>query len=385
MFNSQERLGVKMKNHNNEGYVLVLAVIILSVLLILMFSMSNMLNSDLSIFRGKNNSSRAFFAAESAISYGEATFWISSFWDSDTLELSDKTDLNSLLEKSSVSSLKRDFFIKDGQPAVKFNAKGISGGNEKTITASFYYINSLFSNAITALGDIDLANKATIDGDVYTTGDFDSGNNLDHNGNLYENETDWPWPDGDVFNFEELKDLAAAENSYFYAEDDYTVANNKITLINEITTNTIDDRVTYIDTADADGVLGEVKLDQTVNGSGVLIINGDLNFGNNVQINSDSDSTDYFLIFVNGDLIIDNANLVEMQGFIYTTGGTEVKNNFLLEGTIITQDFLTTNNTATINFDSNFLETFLDRGITFPVGSSGSKKILYDLFEWKEL
>jgi hypothetical protein len=372
-----------MKN-NNDGYVLVLAVIILSVLLILMFSMSNLIDSDLSIFRNKNNSSRAFFAAESAISYGEATFWINSFWDSDTLELIDKDEINDLLEKSSVSSLKRDFFIKDAQPAVRFEAKGISGGVEKDITASFYYINSLFSNAITAVGNVDLANKATIDGDVYTTGDFDTGNNFDHNGNLYENQEEWPWID-DVFDFEELKDLAAEENSYFYADNDYTVENNKITLINEITTNPIDNIVTYIDTADASGVLGEVKLDQTVNGSGVLIINGDLNFGNNVQINSGVDSTDYFLIFVNGDLIIDNANLVEMQGFIYTTGGTEVKNNFLLEGAIITQDFLTTKNTSTINFDINFLETFLDKGITFPEGSSGSKKILYDLFEWQEL
>ena len=102
-----------MKNHNNDGYVLVLAVIILSVLLILIFSMSNMIDSDLSIFRNKNNSSRAFFAAESAISYGEATFWINSFWNSDTSELNDKKDINDLLEKSSVSSLKRDFFIID--------------------------------------------------------------------------------------------------------------------------------------------------------------------------------------------------------------------------------------------------------------------------------
>jgi len=371
-----------VKKSNNKGYVLVLSIIFLSVLLILIFSMSNMISSDLSFFRNKNNSSRAFYAAESAISYGESTFWINDFWDSSSSNLIDKSEINNFLYQSNVDYLKREYLVQNGQPVVKFTAKGISGGVNKSITASFYYLNNLFSNAITAVGDVNLANKATIDGDVYTLGEFDSGNQFDHNGTLNENQTAWPWPSGNIFDFDELKSLAETNNSY--TRDDYIVENNKITLIDGIVDNPIDDIVTYIDT-DKDGVLGEVKLDQIVNGSGVLIINGDLHFGNNVQINSGEDSTDYFLIFVNGDIIIDNANLIEMQGFIYTTGGTEIKNNFSLDGSIITQDFLTTKNTSTINFDVNFLNTFLEKGIVFPEGNAGSEKMIYKMIEWQEL
>lgn len=66
-----------MKFNNEDGYVLVLGIIIIAVLIILVFTMTNIIGTDLSFYRNNRDSNRAFYAAEAGIAYGYETISLS--------------------------------------------------------------------------------------------------------------------------------------------------------------------------------------------------------------------------------------------------------------------------------------------------------------------
>ncbi|MFW6029780.1 MAG: hypothetical protein ACOCRO_05945 [Halanaerobiales bacterium] len=384
-----------MKFKNEEGYVLVLSVLILSVLLILMFSMSNMINSDLSFFRNTSNSDRAFFAAEGAISFGTEIFYQDELIeetgeDTGVFRPKDLSSLNTQFSNASVSSLEWEYGTLNSLPIVILTATGNSGGVSRTIRTSYYTnsYNTIFDNVISSGGEITIKNNHILtDGDITTTVGVD-GEFRNTDDELVEVNVD-PTFEIPTFDYDYLKSLADNVIDIEGGDIEFT----DLVDHSEDDSLDIDDDIgqqfTYIE-----GDLN-IKTNRDINGSGVIVVDGKLTMGSNIRINQEAGYEDeYLIIIVRGQgtedgIILDGDNKIEIRGLIYSAGDTDIGNQLELTGSIISGgDLSLINSNASsenIIYDPGFIQKFMDWGLKFEGDEYSEIVGVTELVEWKEL
>ena len=384
---------------DEQGFALVLSMFILIAVLLLVASMTRMLQSQLDFYSFNNNDKQAFYAAEAGIAYGKEIFWndgIGGVWDADNNLIASEVDkINQKLSGNGELDYlhKSDYSHSPNpnQPAVKLEARALSNGIDKKVITTFYIYNSAFNNAISSGGDITIDNNGFINGniekgDIYTKGHVygpDGGTIIDNSSSdkveivdseIYTEVSDDFIPNLDFNQF------------YNIAEDKGTIYNVNSGEVLELSTlGDVGDDFTYIN--------GDLEIDPSVNdfnGSGVLVVTGQLNIKSNVEINrAEGYEDDYFTIIVKGEgysegIVLDTDNAIDMQGFIYSYGNTDFKNTFNIDGAIVTKGSLSVKNSMGINYESGFLDSLFDWGIEFPVGTGEQKDSIYKVINWSE-
>jgi hypothetical protein len=359
-----------MKPNNENGYVLVLGIVILTALLILMGAMSNLISSDLSFFRSTRDRSKALYTAESGIAYGTEIFYDDNYRNKSgsiySLKEEYKNKFNNLLSDSSLNNL--EWTINSNQ--LSFIALAESRGVVREINIKYDFnllYNSVLDYMIATGGAMDLGNNQIPNGtNIISTVDMSSGSFEDEENNpiAITVDSDFTVPSFDYDYLYSLVDQTIT--------GDYSTSGEEISNITHITGNL---------TIPRDGV----------NGSGVLIVDGNLYTENNSVINQDDGyEDDYMIIIVRGDVnpaSTGNATL-DMKGLLYAEGSVYFKNDFYLQGSIITKDtlyFKNDNNSNNLVYDPAFIEIFLSWGLKFSDDDFENSFELGEVVEWQEL
>lgn len=369
--------GIEMKPNNENGYVLVLGIVILTALLILMGAMSNLISSDLSFFRSTRDRSKALYTAESGIAYGTEIFYDDNYRNKSgsiySLKEEYKNKFNNLLNDSSLNNL--EWTINSNQ--LSFTALGQSNGVSREINIIYDFnllYNSVLDYMIATGGEIDIGNNQIPNGtNIISTVDMAEGSSFeDEDNNSIEVTVDSDFT------------VPSFDYDYLYSLVDQTITGNHIydgEKVNNITHITGD---LMIKQGDNNGNGG-------VNGSGVLIVDGNLYTENNSVVNiADEYENDYMIIIVRGDVNPDtnkNATL-DMKGLLYAEGSVYFKNDFYLQGSIITKDSLYFKNDSNSNnlvYDPSFIEIFLSWGLKFIDDDFKNTFEFGEIIEWNEL
>jgi len=375
-----------MKLNGEEGYVLVLGIIILGALIILIFSISNMIGMDLSFYRNNRDSNRAFYAAESGIAYGESVVFNNTYWD--TNELTTPSAIS--LEEATVTKVVKAYDIIGGESLVILESFGKSNKKDSHITAKYKINIDEFNTSIATLGDINFGNVTNIygneiGGDIYAEGSiYDKQGDLIIDGSETNQIT---LHDSQIVDSAELPNITF-EYLYNYAKtnesnsnvlilpdssaQDYSdlgdpSANTYILDDLESVYDSIDNKFTFIN--------GNLEIDNNTEiiGNGILVINGYLKIKNQLNINQGDENSDkYFSVFVKGEesstaIVTEGNNQINIQGYIYTEGAIDIKNTFDLDGALVSTGDVNLSNSPTINFENGFISNFIGNwGINFP-------------------
>ncbi len=358
-----------MKNHE-DGYVLVLGIIILGALIILVFSMTNIIGFDLSFYRNNRDESRAFYAAEAGLAYGTATFWKNDYYiddgnynildiDSDSVTSSAiKSDIE--LNTGSIEEVKWKY---SDSNEIEIISTGKNNEKENSVIATYQI--TAFPYGVSA-DQINFGRNINVDGDIAAsereTGDEPAVNdeNVDEDAKIYAEGNFTLDGNGDVKSSEYddyiQNEIEETYFSYFYGYKDYgpseeppgsfnpsdpdenkndydlsteSGSGNKDPEITDYITNTdqLFNQTNYIYGDSSIGTGGQV----TIDGGGTLVIIGDLTIGNNIDINTSKE--EYFTIIVDGNISVDNpSNAVNMSGFLYASGDIDVGNSLFING-----------------------------------------------------
>lgn len=142
-----------------------------------------------------------------------------------------------------------------------------------------------------------------------------------------------------------------------------------------------------------------IKSNKEINGSGVLVVDGKLNLGTNIDINqNEPDGVDnYFIIIVLSDdeeaITMDGDNKIQMKGLIYSSQNTDIGNMFGLTGAIISGGDLKLINSAAggqfqenIIYDPGFIEVFESWNLMFTDDMNNIENLvgISNIISWKE-
>jgi len=365
-----------------DGYALVLTIVIVAVLMIFVGIMSRLIDNELGFYTQNKSSSRAFYAAEAGIAYG------TEIYKYETSPINN-VFAEDYLEDAQVSNLSWSSITYDSMPAIKFESVGSSNGVTRTISSIYSTYNSLFDNAITVDGDFTLDNSHIIsDGNISVGGTL-IGEINNEDGEIIEPiepSEDYSIPTWEYIYFENLANDLADDGEDVHVVNEPSVDYDYDDLTSEI--GDIGDKFVCID--------GNFTIDKaTINGSGVLVVNGKLTLGTNISINQDPGyENDFYSIIVLGDgtvetLSIEGKNNIEIRGFIYSNYTTTLKNQFDLTGALVSRGNLTFKNSnaseKNIDYDSGFIDVLYGWGISFPDDVNNlSNKSLNNLLNWSE-
>ena len=381
---------------NEDGAALVLSLIIILVLIVLIGALANSINNNIGFTKRHEDTTKAFYAAEAGIEYA-VNIMIN---DRSSLEHLVEDEFNVIADSSNYifESIEGKIF---GSNGFTFKSTGKNNDIEKSITASYNI--TVLPYGLT--GDIiDIGNNHYIDGDVGYKTSFDSGNNYKIDGEELQIDPDtsefeefvsenYFYPilrngteyrtgeygrydgneslEGESFDgdyYKEDPDDEDEESYYRKYIEDYDTNYNGNTPANKFPSlNSLG--LSYMDIRDeTTKIYGDLSLDGDINGSGTLIVYGNLGFGNNFKINQDGE--DFFKILVKGNIYQDQANLNEIKGFVYAEGDIIIRNRFFIEGALYSGGNITlgqSNNTdeANIIYNPEAFEILFD-GYTGP-------------------
>lgn len=386
------------KARAEKGFTLVLSMFILVVILLMVASMTRMLQSELNFYSYNSNQRKAFYAAESAIAYGSEVF------DNDNkrnrlnpdqtvnprYELTAVSEVNSYLDGANIEKLEWEF--KDNYNIIEFVAKASNNGVSETVTASYSIYNSIFDSTLASGGLIDLNNNHIISEGKIISRDGINGEVRDEEDNVVDVITDSEYVIP-KFDFTALKNQA--DNTVLLNSGETVEYANLDQYIDVSSIDQIAKEFTYIQ--------GNLNIDQQVkniNGSGVIVVDGKLSIGSNILINQEAGYEDDYLIIiakgnidnegvlVEGSDSLDGDNSITMQGLIYSYSDTLFGNKFDITGSLISGGNLTLNNSsanaANINYDPKFLEVLKKWGIDSPLNSEKNKFSVYEIISWSE-
>jgi len=318
-----------MKVNNENGYVLVLGIVILAALLILVGIMTNLISSQLSFYRNNRDSSRAFYTAESGVTFGTEIFSFLNYKDSDekiTNNSISEDDLNKFNQKFSNSELLSLNWLVNTNTII-FNSTAKSNDIEKGVSVEYPILLDAFTNAITA-NKITYGNNITVDGNIaapvieatknkeitYLSGEpiYKSYANIS---SYFEADFNIALAEKD-----NSMDTGSFEGLDYYSNTPSFPDIDTLSVVDE------DDYSYLLDnngTPKETHIYGDVELNHNFDGNGLLVIYGNLKIGNNVQINVGTD--DFYSIIVKGNIFFGNSNSV--KGFIYSEGDIYMENN----------------------------------------------------------
>ena len=387
-----------IKAGDEKGFTLVLSMFILVAILLMVASMTRMLQSELDFYSYNSNQRKAFYAAEAAIAYGTEVFnddnkrnRLNSDQEvNPSYELTSVSEINSYLDGANVEKLEWEF--KDSYNLVEFRATASNNGVSETITAAYSIYNSIFDSTIASGGLIDVNNNQILSSGKIISRDGINGEIIDEQGDTVEVITDSEFVIPE-FDFEELKNQA--DNKVLLNANETVEYVNLVDHINVENIDQIAEQFTYIQ-----GNLNIDKQIKNLNGSGVIVVDGKLSIGSNILINQEEGYEDDYLIIiakgnidnegvlVEGEESLEGDNSIIMQGLIYSYSDTLFGNKFDITGSLISGGDLTLNNSsandANINYDPKFLEVLKKWGIDSPLNSNQNKFSVYEMISWSE-
>jgi len=199
--------------NNIGGYALVPAVLILSVLIIIVFTMTSLLADELNFVEFDRDETKTFYTAESGIDYANTMLDDDNKWDSDNKLISGEINvINSLNNNVELISIDRSDV--SGIITLVSQAEH-DNGNKSKITVKYQKdpeFSELFNYSLVANGDIDVKNKVNIVGFLNDDDDKDRDNipdNVDKDIDL----------DGDGIQYEEDDDIDIDGDGIPYHED----------------------------------------------------------------------------------------------------------------------------------------------------------------------
>lgn len=389
---------------DEEGFALVISMLILVAILLMVASMTRMLQSELDFYSYNSNQKKAFYAAEAAIAYGTEIFDESdkrTHLNSDQVadpkyELTDTTEINSYLDGKPVEKL--EWEIRDDYSVVEFKSTASNNGVSETITAAYYIHNSIFDSALASGDVISLGNSHIISNGTIRTKYEINGEIYDEQGNLVTVVPDENLVIPD-FDFDELRNKAVNEINIDGGSINYSNVPSYESGDNLETIDDIAKDFTFID--------GDLIIDNSIkniNGSGVIVVNGKLSIGSNILINQEEGyEEDYLILIVKGSILdnegvvvdgeettegIEGKNAITMKGLIYSHGDTVFGNKFDITGSLISKGKLTLNNSsndsANVFYDPKYIEKLLGWGLNLPQSLNNNEFSVYDMISWSE-
>jgi len=345
-----------------DGAVLVLSIIIISVLVVLVTALAGSINSNISFTKRHENEVKAFYAAEAGIERGI------------NLLLNDKENVDNLIEKEEKYYSSDDqswnskenyklLFSKNGNKYT-INSTGTSNNMDSDITVEVKLNNNgPFSNAITSGGDIHFNSeeKGEINGSIYANGkieDLEENSELNITGDIYENQEDDIIPDFEDF-------FTQGHNVWTdYDENKKEFPGNSM----EISHSALFDKL------------------KEINGSGILVVKGSLTFKQHVKINKNTD--DFLIILAEGPVIFDKQ--VEGNFFLYSkdsitfNSGSGSSGRIDMKGSLMAEKNIITNVDVDIEQNDDFVNIFTQMGFDIPENGGENNNKQIEFVSWSE-
>jgi Tfp pilus assembly protein PilX len=420
------------KLKKEDGYAVVLAFIMLLVLMIILTAVFSLVSNEIKFVSHARDSIKTFYIAEAGLEY--ASSFLSSLdlsddsiWndtdDDGYKELTDLSEVNGIVTNKKLDSVVITN-INNNEITLKSTAIH-DNGLKKEITVTYDKISngSDFTNySLVANGNIDLKNKVIIEGVV-------DDDHLDLDGDGIINKDD---PDANNDGIEdpvnsiiEYEDEETGVISYYdttpdYYGDIYTTGfvteKNNTNLINssvkDLSTNDdlqdiVPDMYASVSSQyedeidDSDGSNGtfykntipqnsegeydfdddvdvvysdtdlEFKNGDIIKGNGILLVNGNIDFKNGVNISTADNEN--LIIIANGDVTFNNSS--DFSGMVYASGKIYIKAKVDVQGSLISKTAIeeTTisinnggNDPSKIVYDNSYLKIFENLGIELP-------------------
>lgn len=415
-----------------EGYAIVLAFIMLLVLMIILTAVFSLVSNEIKFVSHARDSIKTFYVSEAGLEYAgsllsnsdlsDDSIWNDNDGDGDK-ELNDLSKVNGIVTNKKLDSVIITN-ISDNEITLKSTAIHDNGiKKEITVTYDKTSNGSDFTNySLVANGNIDLKNKVIVEG-VVDDGHLD----LDGDGIINKNDPDAnnDGVEDPVNSIIEYVDEETGTTSYYdttpdYYGDIYTTGfvtdKNNTNLINssvtDLSTNDdlqdiVPDMFTSVSSQYADEIDGsdgpngtfykntipqnsegeydfndnvdvvysdadlEFKNGDVIKGNGILLVNGNINFKNGVNISTADNEN--LIIIANGDVTFNNSS--DFSGMVYASGKIYIKAKVDIQGSVISKTAIeeTTisinnggNDPSEIIYDNSYLEIFETLGIELP-------------------
>jgi len=384
---------------DEKGFALVISMFILVAILLMVASMTRMLQSELDFYSYNSNQKKAFYAAEAAIAYGTEIF------DEDSkrkllnpdqtinprYELTAISEINSYLDGANIEKLEWEF--KDNFKIVEFWSEASNNGVSATVTAAYSIYNSIFDSTLVSGGLIDVNNNQIASSGKIISRDGIYGEIVDDDGNIVDVIKD-PELEIPTFNFDDLKNQADPNNRVILDTGETIEYVNLDQHINVESIDEIGEQFIYIK-----GNLNIDKQIKNINGSGVIVVDGKLSIGSNILINQEAGyEDDYLIIIAKGNIdnegvliedeTLEGENSIIMQGLIYSYGDTIFGNKFDITGSLISGGNLVLNNSSAsdgnIKYDSKFIDVLKKWGIESTLNLESNEFSVSEMISWSE-
>lgn len=333
---------------NEEGYALILSMIILTVLLVIVIGLTSIITNEIHISSYEINSTRALYAAEAGLEYARTIIDEDIFWDDSGNLIEEKIiSLSISIDGGKINNIN---ISKDGKKIILIST-GRSGDVTKKLHVTYEkQISPSFYQLIVSGGKMEFGKESIIkNGTLYSNSEIDIKDSILENVNIKEKEAESIIP---YIDFEEIKKKA----------DNFDETE-------------IGDNITYID-----GNL-IIEKERTINGNGILLVDGDLTVKKEAAVNVNYDSNDYFIIIAKGDINIHKE--ISYQGLIFAEGSIKLSKEPRIKGTVIAKETVEFGKEAEIEFDNSYVNTFIDKGINVPGGGENGVSNLI-LVSWQE-
>ncbi|SJZ86025.1 hypothetical protein [Selenihalanaerobacter shriftii] len=343
-----------------QGSVTVLTLLIITLLSITSAGLMSMTYNEIKTSNYNYQRVQAFYIAEAGIEYAKNKFANNISW------LADGEDNNNDLAKSFAGG---EFNLSKevNNNIVKINSTANYNDLTKTVVATYLYNNSFKYSIVAGASStteevaINIKKNAKITGadsggDIYVNGEVDFGKGYELiNCDIVEDDE----AIGLKFDIDLLE---AKADDYFVQETSPVINGNSISYS--------DHSLEY----------NNKNNPFNINGSGILVVDGNLTIGKNADINSNQNNDDSFIIITTGDIRIKKE--FDMQGLLYSQGSINIKKDARIKGSLIAQKEIEIAKDLNLVFDDSYLNIFKDFNLEVV---EVVKEPSLDLISWKEV
>lgn len=358
---------------SQDGSVLVLSLILIIALLGLVAAMVYSIRGDLSISRHEFNSTQAHYYAESAVEYASRWLEDDTQWTSNQLHTDRQDDLVDELPGLEVVSITRNNpgggDIYNIESRVRFNRNNERTEDRVRVTYEVQYSildDSLFEHPLAAGGHLQPNADVRVEGDVAANGKVNNQRHILNNPadliRQFLAGTAEELPINELMNY-----LDAAASSATDIITDWATFSNDNT-VNGATELDIDGKIVVI----KDNIT--MNQDLHINGSGILIVEQNLNQNGNSKLfanydpNTNSYTDDYAITYFGQAGGNPNPRCGNYKGMLMGKNDLNVISNaanpFEIVGSAFAGNNLNTNNGTFIE-DDGYVDVMIDLAIEF--------------------
>jgi len=387
---------------NEEGAVLILSIIIISVLAILATTLAGSINNNISLTKKYENDVRSFYMAEAGIERGIDLLKNNSESVKDLLNDNDKYfSVNELNQDLSLNNF--DLFIlksetEDYDYKIKSEANINNSFKEIIISLNLSSLSGLFDYLIASNGNLNVnAGNLTLSAIDDPKGGKVISTKINHPDNFLN-------PDGTVKSSDNIKEIDKNDdyitkeleiikdffsNAQTKAEvinwSDYQ--NDFSNVINGETVVDLEDKIVYVNNNMT------LNKDVLIKGNGVLIVDGNLNANQkqfNVNYSNNSYLDSYSLVYFSQNA---NPQVNNFKGLLMTDNNINTNSgDYEIIGSLFTDHNSNLNHGGKFVHDNGYIEVFnqiadkydIDLNEIFANSSGGSNGSTVSIMSWEE-